>query len=225
MAKRKKKQEENEVLIDLVETRDKAQSFIEKNQVAVFGAIVGLVALFGIFVVYKGMILPGKQDKALAAMYKAEDQFAKDSFNLALSEPFVGELGLNQFVKEYGTDSKNVANYYRGVSYMKQGDYQTASEILSKVKNDGELLSIMKHGTLGDCYSELGQFDKALAEYKKASKAGSIESLTPIYLVRLGLLNEKQGNNDAAKAAYQEVVSDYPNSAQLANAEKYLARL
>ena len=102
MAKRKKKQEENEVLIDLVETRDKAQSFIEKNQVAVFGAIVGLVALFGIFVVYKGMILPGKQDKALAAMYKAEEQFAKDSFNLALSEPFVGELGLNQFVKEYG---------------------------------------------------------------------------------------------------------------------------
>ena len=225
MAKRKKKQNENEVLIDLVETRDKAQSFVEKNQVAAFGVIVALVAIFGIFVIYKGMILPGKQDKALAAMYKAEEQFTKDSFNLALTEPFVGELGLNQFVNEYGTDSKNVANYYRGVSYMKQGDYQTAADILSKVKNDGDLLSIMKHGTLGDCYSELGQFDKALSEYGKASKAGSIESLTPIYLIRLGLLSEKQGNMDAAKAAYQEVVSDFPNSAQLANAEKYLARL
>ena len=56
-------------------------------------------------------------------------------------------------------------------------------------------------------------------------KAGSIESLTPIYLIRLGMLNEKQGNTDAAKAAYQQVVSGYPNSAQLANAEKYLARL
>jgi tetratricopeptide (TPR) repeat protein len=171
------------------------------------------------------MILPGKQDKALAAIYKAEEQFAKDSFNLALTEPFLGEMGLNQFVNEYGTDTKNVGNYYRGISYMKQGDFQTAADILSKVKDDGELLSIMKHGTLGDCYSELGQLDKALAEYKKASKAGSVESVTPIYLIRLGLLNEKQGNTDAAKAAYQEVVSSYPNSAQLSNAEKFLARL
>lgn len=225
MAKRKKKEESSEVLIDLVETRDKAQSFVEKNQVAVFGALVVVVALIGIFVVWKGMILPGKQDKALAAIYKAEEQFAKDSFNLALTEPFLGEMGLNQFVNEYGTDTKNVGNYYRGISYMKQGDFQTAADILSKVKDDGELLSIMKHGTLGDCYSELGQLDKALAEYKKASKAGSVESVTPIYLIRLGLLNEKQGNTDAAKAAYQEVVSSYPNSAQLSNAEKFLARL
>ena len=225
MAKRKKKEESSEVLIDLVETRDKAQSFVEKNQVAVFGALVVVVALIGIFVVWKGMILPGKQDKALAAIYKAEEQFAKDSFNLALTEPFLGEMGLNQFVNEYGTDTKNVGNYYRGISYMKQGDFQTAADILSKVKDDGELLSIMKHGTLGDCYSELGQLDKALAEYKKASKAGSIETVTPIYLIRLGLLNEKQGNTDAAKAAYQEVVSTYPNSAQLSNAEKFLARL
>jgi tetratricopeptide (TPR) repeat protein len=225
MAKRKKKEESSEVLIDLVETRDKAQSFVEKNQVAVFGALVAVVALIGIFVVWKGMILPGKQDKALAAIYKAEEQFAKDSFNLALTEPFLGEMGLNQFVNEYGTDTKNVGNYYRGISYMKQGDFQTAADILSKVKDDGELLSIMKHGTLGDCYSELGQLDKALAEYKKASKAGSVESVTPIYLIRLGLLNEKQGNTDAAKAAYQEVVSSYPNSAQLSNAEKFLARL
>lgn len=225
MAKRKKKEESSEVLIDLVETRDKAQSFVEKNQVAVFGALVVVVALIGILVVWKGMILPGKQDKALAAIYKAEEQFAKDSFNLALTEPFLGEMGLNQFVNEYGTDTKNVGNYYRGISYMKQGDFQTAADILSKVKDDGELLSIMKHGTLGDCYSELGQLDKALAEYKKASKAGSVESVTPIYLIRLGLLNEKQGNTDAAKAAYQEVVSSYPNSAQLSNAEKFLARL
>jgi tetratricopeptide (TPR) repeat protein len=225
MAKRKKKEDSSEVLIDLVETRDKAQSFVEKNQVAVFGALVVVVALIGIFVVWKGMILPGKQDKALAAIYKAEEQFAKDSFNLALTEPFLGEMGLNQFVNEYGTDTKNVGNYYRGISYMKQGDFQTAADILSKVKDDGELLSIMKHGTLGDCYSELGQLDKALAEYKKASKAGSIESVTPIYLIRLGLLNEKQGNTDAAKAAYQEVISTYPNSAQLSNAEKFLARL
>lgn len=225
MAKRKKKEESSEVLIDLVETREKAQSFVEKNQVAVFGALVVVVALIGIFVVWKGMILPGKQDKALAAIYKAEEQFAKDSFNLALTEPFLGEMGLNQFVNEYGTDTKNVGNYYRGISYMKQGDFQTAADILSKVKDDGELLSIMKHGTLGDCYSELGQLDKALAEYKKASKAGSIETVTPIYLIRLGLLNEKQGNTDAAKAAYQEVVSTYPNSAQLSNAEKFLARL
>jgi len=225
MAKRKKKQEENEVLIDLVETRDKAQSFIEKNQVAVFGVLVGVVALVGIFIVYKGMILPGKSDKALAAVYKAEEQFAKDSFNLALTEPFVGELGLNDFVNEYGTDTKNVANYYRGISYMKQGDYQTASEILAKVKDDGELLSIMKHGTLGDCYSELGDFDKALTEYKKAVKAGSIDSVTPIYLVRLGLLNEKQNNMDDAKAAYEQVLADFPTSAQVQNAEKNLARL
>ena len=49
----------------------------------------------------------------------------------------------------------------------------------------------MKHGTLGDAYSEKGEFSSALSQYEKAAKSDN-ESITPIYLMRLGMLQQKE---------------------------------
>lgn len=66
--------------------------------------------------------------------------------------------------------------------------------------------------------------DKALSAYKKAAKTDN-EFFAPYYLFKLGLLNENQGNADAALKAYEQIASDYPNSQQGQSIEAYIARV
>ena len=49
MARRRNQKKKQETLVDLVEARDQAQSFMEKNQNLVFGALVALVLIIGGF--------------------------------------------------------------------------------------------------------------------------------------------------------------------------------
>ena len=70
----------------------------------------------------------------------------------------------------------------------------------------------MKFGNLGDAHSELGNFDKAISMYKKATSTTEDALLTPYYLYKLGLLARKQGNNSAALDAFQMIKRKYPTS-------------
>ncbi len=73
----------------------------------------------------------------------------------------------------------------------------------------------------------IGEIGKALDMYEKATKATDNESVVPMYLKKLGMLNEKQGNKDAALAAYQRIQSEFPNQASgdWRDIEKYIYRL
>jgi tetratricopeptide (TPR) repeat protein len=88
----------------------------------------------------------------------------------------------------------------------------------------GELLSTMKYGILGDCYSEKQDFSKALSMYEKAISAGDNEILVPIYLKKLGMLSDKQGDKEGALKAFERIRRDYPNpaSADWRDIEKYI---
>ena len=87
----------------------------------------------------------------------------------------------------------------------------------------GKVTPIMKNGALGDAYSEMGEFDKALSLYKKAGSYDN-DFLTPYYLMKYGLLAEKQGDTNSAKSAYEQIHKDYPDSQQGRDIEKYLAK-
>lgn len=219
MAKRKKNNsKDEEVLVDLVEARDNVQSFVDKNQNAIFGGLVVVVLAIGGLILYNNQIVP-KQAKASAeAMWNAENAFARDSFQTVLTD-------IEDNASEIKGSAKSVAAYYEGVSYLKLGDYDKAIETLSKVKAPSKsVLSIMKHGTLGDAYSEKGEFSSALSQYEKAAKSDN-ESITPIYLMRLGMLQQKENKASAAQKTFERVVKDFPKSSQVANAEKYLTSL
>jgi tetratricopeptide (TPR) repeat protein len=82
----------------------------------------------------------------------------------------------------------------------------------------------MKHGALGDVYSELNQMDKAMASYKKASTSSDNELLTPYYLKKLALLHESQNEVDKALEIYKTIKSKYPNSNEALSIDKYIAR-
>ena len=226
MAKRKKQTPSTDTLVDLVEAREQAQDFFERNQNYILGALaVILLAVGGVFA-YNNLYLKPKQKEAVGQMWKAEEQFFQDSFALALANPGGGYQGFVDLEKSYsGISSNNAANYYAGISYLNLGQFEAAISYLKDVKPKGNILPIMKHGALGDAYSELGKFDEALAQYKKAISTNENEAITPIYLLRYGMLNERQEKYGEARKAYQQLVDDYPTSVMAKDAEKYLIRI
>jgi tetratricopeptide (TPR) repeat protein len=223
MAKRKVEKKSDETIIDIVEARDNISDYINDNKGLVFGIIGGIILLVAGYFIYKYAVVGPKEREAVSAMTKAQEQFAKDSFALALENPGAGFEGFLDIADNYsGTATANTAKYYAGVSYLNLGRYQDAIDMLESVKAKGEVLPVMKNGNLGDAYSENGDFDKAMSFYKKAATAKENSFLTPYYMNKLALLEIKNGNVAAAQKLFTTIKNDYPNSYVAADVEKFL---
>jgi len=221
---RRKNTKQDETLVDLVEAKESAQGFIEKNQFLVLGAILGVLLLVGGILAYSLLYKAPREKKAASAMYKAEEQFSRDSFALALENPGGGFDGFLDIIDNYnGTKTANLAKYYAGISYLNLGVYETSIEYLESFSPGGDVLPITKYGALADAYSEMNDFDKAIGLYEKAVNTTKNDLLTPYYLKKLGLLQQKQGNNEAAQKAFMRLKNEYPDSSEGQMADKYLS--
>lgn len=230
MARRKRNQrgrkQQEETLVDIVEARDQAQSFIDKNQNVILGALAVVLVAVGGWLAYKNFYQIPRQQEAVEQMYQAQFQFDRDSFALALTNPGGGYEGFLGIIENYGgTPAANLANYYAGISYLQLGKFDAAISYLEDYNPDGQITPITTYGALGDAYSEQGDLSKALSLYKKAASAEDNDILTPYYLKKIGMLNEKEGNLDAARKAYAEIKEKYASSTVGKDIDKYVERV
>lgn len=222
MAKRKKQDDFDDVIVDVVEATGDGRSFLEKNGTMLFGGIALLALLIGGYYAYKLFITEPKQKEAVEQMFQAQFQFDRDSFKLALTNPGGGYPGFTDIVEQYsGTPAGNLANYYAAVSYLKLGDFDASQSYLKAFSPPDELLAATKNGLMGDIAGEKGDLGSALSYYKKAA-ATNLDVVAPYYLKKMGLLLTKQGKADDAAAAFQQIKTKYPNSAEGKNVDKYL---
>lgn len=213
MAKRRNEEELEEVIVGEVNQQTQNDDWFNANKNLVMGLLAGLLLIVGGYLIYKYMLQEPKEKEAKAAIYKAEQQFARDSFALALENPGGGFYGLLDIVENYGgTKTGNLAKLYAGISYLNLGRYEDAISYLKSHSPAGAYSPILKNGNMGDAYSELGDFDQALSFYEKAANTGDDALLTPYYLYKYGLLAKKQGNNSQAATAFQKIKDKYPNS-------------
>jgi tetratricopeptide (TPR) repeat protein len=227
MAKRKADQAEATVVTSTPATASTAP-FWETYQKQIIYGLGAVIGLFALYFGYKNLIVAPKQKEAVAAMWKAQQMFDRDSFTQALNSPGLDADGFLAIIDKYGsTPAGNTANYYAGVCYLNLGDFDNAIKHMEDFDAAGDFLPTMKYGILGDCYSEKQDFGKAIDMYEKASSATDNESVVPMYLKKLGMLNEKQGDKDAAIKAYERIRSEYPNQASgdWRDIEKYIYRL
>lgn len=212
--------------MDIVEVRDQAQDFYQKNQKLVVGAAGGLLVLVAAFLAFKFLYLEPRQAEASEQMSQAQKQFERDSFALALTNPGGGYNGFLDIIKNYkGTKAANLANYYAGICYLNLGKFEAAASYLEDFKARGEVLPITTNGALGDAYAELGKMDKARNYYEKAVSAATNEALTPIYLKRLGMFYERDNKTDKALKAYRRIKEEFPTSSEATDIDKYIIRL
>jgi TolA-binding protein len=226
MAKRRNNKRDEEQLVDIVEVKDKTQHFFEEKKGMILGVIGLLFFLVLAFLAYKYMFQQPKERNAKAAIYKAEQQFQRDSFALALENPGGGFEGFLDIIDNYsGTSTANAAKLYAGISYLNLGRYDDAIDYLNSHSASGTYSPIVKNGNLGDAYSEKGDMDKAISYYQKAVSAGSDGLLTPYYLYKLGMLAKRNGNKDKALKAFERIKNDYPESEEGRKVERLIAGL
>lgn len=223
MAKRKVERKADETIIDIVEARDNFQDYLNKNKGLVGGIIAAVILLIGGYLFYQYGIMGPRERNAIEQISKAQDQFARDSFALALTNPGEDYEGFIDIIDNYGgTATANTAKFYAGVSYLNLGRFDDAIEYLESVKAKGSILPIMKFGSLGDAYSENGNMDKAKSSYKKAISAKKNDFLTPYYLNKLALLNMTEGNTAESQKLFAQIKDEFPDSTIAAEVDKFL---
>lgn len=224
LVKQQPKVAKEEVLIDVADVTHDAQSWFVNNKKLLLGAVIALVAIIGGNLLWKNYVA-GNQKKAIAAMWKSEQLFEKDSFATALSSTDVNLPGFQQILSKYSsTPAGNVANLYAAISYMQLGKFDDAIKFLDDFSPKGDIAPTLKYGLLADAYSEKKDFSKALKYYKDAANAGKIEDLKAMYLKRYGQLSEIQNDPSSAFEAYTEIKSKYPLTNDARDIEKFIAR-
>lgn len=223
MVKKKTKQEDN--LQELESALTKTEQFIEDNQKQITYVIGAVIVLVAAFLAFNRFYMQPKEEEAMSQMFMAENYFEKDSFNLAINGDG-NYLGFLDIIDDYGmTKSSNRAKYYTGVSYLHLGQYEDAIDYLKKFKTKDLLLAPVKAGAIGDAMLELGNTEDALKQYKKAYSASDNELTTPIYKMKAASILESMNKWDDALKLYEEIKKDYPESAEGATVDRYIARV
>lgn len=211
--------------LDLQQGLNKAEAFLEQHKKTISYAGGGLLALaLGIYYIW-GVYLPEQQREAVDLMHVAERYFENDSLKLAI-EGDGNFPGFEEIAEDYGwTKAGNLARYYLGISYLRSGKFQDAVDALERFRTSDPILGSMALGCTGDAYMELKQDQEALDCYLKAAEFKVNEFTTPFYLQRAGEVAEKTGQKEKAEDCYERIRSEYPQSNEGQNIERYLTRL
>ncbi len=209
--------------INIGEAYSKAEKFLDENKQSIGIAIAAVViVVLGTFY-YFNMYLPPIKKEAAIEIAGAQRAFEADSFNLAINgnNEF---MGFEEIIESYGsTEVGNTAKYYMGVSLLQTGNYEEAIDFIKSYSAGDHITRATKEGVIGDCLSQLGEYENAISAYEKAANAYVNDFSTPIYLKKAGVTAEKIGDYAAAVTYYEEISKDYSASAEGRDIEKYLA--
>jgi len=211
--------------LNVDEALSTSEAFLLKNKNLLLGIVAAIVVVVVGVLGYKHFISAPKELKAAEAIFKGEQYFGADNYEIALNGDSTGYAGFVKLADEFsGTDSGNLANAYAGVCYAQLGKYEDAIKFLDKFSADDYFVAPAIIGTLGNCYAQVGQLDKAAATLLKAADKANSVSLSPIYLLQAGQILEKQGKNAEAVEAYKQIKTKYANSYQAMDIDKYIER-
>ena len=226
MAKQKKQDDGIEILEDPNAIVDKANEFFssKRNKTMVFG-IGGVLALLVVGFAGYNYYITNQNQTAQEELFQAQYYFEADSLGLALNGDG-NSYGFLEIIEEFpGTKAANLATFYAGASFLKQGDFDGAVRQLKDFSSDDYLLQGRAYSLIGDAYMEMDDFGNAIDYYKRAVDYKENESFTPIYLKKLAIAQEQNGSLADAVESYESIIEDYPNSAQIHDAKKQKARL
>ncbi len=201
----------------------RVEEFFEENKKIIsVGVSAILIVVVGI-IAFNNFYLPAQETEAQEQMFMAQQYFEQDSFRLALD----GDGNYGGFLKIISgykfTKAANLSHFYAGVSYLRLGEFDNAIQHLNKFSGKEPVTSAMALGALGDAYSEKGDMDKAISHYRKAAAKGDNEMITPYYLFKAGLVLRMNGKNAEALKLFQQIKSEYPNSNEGRDIDRYIA--
>ena len=203
-----------------------ARDFWSNNGKVITYTLVGLVVVVGGYFAYKNFIKAPAEAKAAEAIWKAEDYFKQDSFQLALNGDGINPGFLKAISNHGSTKAGNLAKFYAGSCYLQMGDFNNAIKYLKDFSTDQVEAKIRANGLLGDAYSEIGKKEDAIGYYEKAGTLFEDDDVnSPEYLFRAAMLNQELGKNKDAIELLHTIKDKYPTSQRAMEVDKYLGKL
>jgi len=215
------KEIKDEPIVDLGGTISKSEKFFIENKKALSTATVALLVIVGGWVFYNNVIVENASVEARKDLWKAAEQFDKDSVDLAVKGSKKDFQGFEDIADEYAnTNEGNIAKYYLAVSYFRKHKFDEALEQLEAFDAKGEMFPHLKNGLLGDIYVEKNDNEQAIKKYVSAAQGANNVLVSPYYLRKAAILSEQLGKNEDAVKYYEEIISAYYTDPAKPGAEK-----
>ena len=215
----------------VAEAVSKTEQFFQENGKKVVIAVVAIVVLAVAGYLYKSLVIDANAEKASELIIEAQDRFGVQNpdFALALNGDENG-AGFLDVVEQYGsTAAGNLAKHYAGICYLRLGDLENAEKYLSMYKSVNELgaevVNAQNLGLRGDIAVERGEYEAAVALYKKAVAASENVYTAPLFLYKQLLAYVALGNKAEAQKCYDTLQAQYPMSVEAREAEKVMGTL
>lgn len=213
----------------VVEAVSKTEEFFQKNQKLITWIGVALIVIIGGYFANKYLIAQPKAEKASAEMFAAIQEFNAGNWEVALNGDD-NNAGMLEIVENYGsTPQGSLAAHYAGVCYIRLGDKESALEYLKKYDAakgaPAEIINAQNLGLQGDLLVDKGDLKGGAKLFKEAIEASDNNMTAPIYLKKLGLVEEELGNKEAALEAYTTIAEKYSTSLEARDIDIYIGRL
>ena len=212
----------------VVEAVSKTEQFFQENGKKVMIAVVAIVVVAVAGYLFKHLVIDANADKAAELIVDAQDRFAVENadYALALNGDENG-AGFLDVVEQYGsTASGNIAKHYAGICYLRLGDLENAEKYLSMYKAvksiPAQIVNAQNLGLRGDIAVENGEYESAVALYKKVVAASANIYTAPLYLYKQVLAYAALGNKAEALKCLEALQADYAGSTEAREAEKVL---
>jgi tetratricopeptide (TPR) repeat protein len=225
MAKKTKKNLEDKNIVAVEEALSRSEQFIERNQNLIVWIVAVIVLIIAGYIGFTRFVLTPREKEARAEMFMAEKYFENEDYQQAL-EGDGTYPGFLDIVSDFRlTSAANLARYYAGISFLKQGEYELAIEHLKRFRARDQILGAMAFGAIGDAYLEMQEKHQASRYYRKAYRYKPNNFTTPLFLHKAGLLFEEMGEHKDALILYERIKNEYPNSTEGRNIDRYIARV
>ena len=207
----------------LVDLYGRLLLFYEDNRTLAYGIGAAIVAL--------ALAVPGymyyqqqQSEQANQMLGQILPVYEQGNFEQALNGTNEA-TGLIELSNQYGgTSAGNLASFYTANALYQQGEYERALGFYQQFEKSNDFMGASALAAEASIYETRGEYEQAATHYEEAAAQYQNELTAPRYLLEAGQAYEEAGSYAAAAGVYQRVVDEYPDSDQVTEAERYMAR-
>ena len=200
--------------------------FFDQYNKIIYGVAIGLLLIVCALLAFNKFYVTPQSEQA-SSMMTAPMEFYARGDSLSLVTALEGDDQNDGFLTIASsfmfTSTKNTANYFAGMCYLKLNDKEEALNYLLKFKHKEDVFWYGAQSLISDLYDDQGDLGKAIKYCKKAT--GSKDPyFAPVSLFKLGQLYERNGDWKNAVTAYQTIKDKFYAEYQKMSVDKFLER-